>query len=169
MVFITLIGIIRIIVTAVVLYFLLIVILRVSGKRTLSAMNAFDFIVTVALGTTLASTILNSSVSFIDGFTALVTLISLQFFISFFSSRSKILSRVVKSEPKLLCYKGEILKDAIKQERLVENEILQALRSKGYSSLRDVDAVVLETNGNISIIGKTSINEKSSLQDVKLP
>ena len=60
-------DILRIAITAVALYFLLILILRVSGKRTLSSMNAFDFIVTVAIGTTLASTILDQTIALTDG------------------------------------------------------------------------------------------------------
>jgi uncharacterized membrane protein YcaP (DUF421 family) len=145
-------DILRVAITAVILYFLLILILRLSGKRTLSSMNAFDFIVNVAIGTALASTILNSMVALSDGLTALVVLIGLQFLISYASSRSKKFSRFTKSEPKLLCYRGELLKGATKQERIADSEILQALRSSGYSSIGEVDAVVLESNGNISVI-----------------
>ncbi len=156
----------RIVVTAIALYFLLVLVLRVSGKRTLSAMNAFDLIVTVALGTTLASTILDSSITLTDGLTALIVLIGLQFSISWLSSRSKTFSHWVKSEPKLLCYRGELLKDSMKQERIVQTEVLQALRSKGYSSLQEAEAVILETNGSISIISKIDHSEKSSIKDV---
>jgi uncharacterized membrane protein YcaP (DUF421 family) len=160
-------DILRIAITAIALYFLLILILRVSGKRTLSSMNAFDFIVTVAIGTTLASTILDQTITLTEGLTAFIVLIGLQLSISWFSSRSKRFSRLVKSEPKLLCYKGRLINDALRQERIVESEIMQSLRSKGYSSLQDVDAVVLETNGNISIIStvKGQVNN-SSLEDV---
>ena len=156
----------RIAITAVGLYLLLILLLRISGKRTLSAMNAFDFIVTVAIGTTLASTILDSSIALTDGLTAFIVLSGMQFSISWLSSRSKRFSRLVKSEPKLLCYKGEFLKDAMKKERIVEAEIQQALRLNGYSSLQEAEAVVLETNGNISIINKIDRSEKSSIKDI---
>lgn len=163
----TLEGTLRIIATALMLYFLLVLILRASGKRTLSSMNAFDFIVTVAIGTTLASTILDSNIALTDGLTAFIVLIGLQFTISWLSSRSKTFSRAVKSEPKLLCYKGECLKDALNQERIAQTEILQTLRSKGYASLQEVEAVILETNGSISVINKLDYSEKSSMKDVK--
>jgi uncharacterized membrane protein YcaP (DUF421 family) len=154
-------------VTALALYFLLVLILRLSGKRTLSSMNAFDFIVTVAIGTTLSQTILDRTVTLSEGLTAFFVLIGLQFLISWSSSRSKKISRLIKSEPKLLSYKGEFLHDALKEERIVELEVIQALRSKGYSSLNDVDAVVLETNGNISIIDKVNqADANSTLRDV---
>lgn len=156
---------IRIIITAIALYFLLIIILRTSGKRTLSSMNAFDFIVTVAIGTTLASTILDRTIALTDGLIAFIALVTLQFVISWMSSRHKRFSRLVKSEPKLLGYKGKLLYDAMKKERIVENEILQNLRSSGYSSLSDMDAIVLETNGNISVISKLG-QDTSALSDV---
>jgi uncharacterized membrane protein YcaP (DUF421 family) len=159
---------IRIVITAVLFYFLLVLILRISGKRTLSSMNAFDFVVTVAIGTTLSSTILDSSIALTDGLTAFVVLVGLQFAISWFSSRSQRIDRIVKSEPKLLCYNGAFLFDALKRERIVESEIMQSLRSQGFSSLKDVNAVVLETNGNISIISELK-DDKSALKEVKLP
>jgi len=131
-------------------------------------MNAFDFVVTVAIGTTLSSTILDSSIALTDGLTAFVVLVGLQFAISWFSSRSQRIDRIVKSEPKLLCYNGAFLFDALKRERIVESEIMQSLRSQGFSSLKDVNAVVLETNGNISIISELK-DDKSALKEVKLP
>lgn len=162
-------DILRVAITAIALYFLLILILRVSGKRTLSSMNTFDFIITVAIGTTLTSTILDRTIALTDGLTAFIVLIGLQFLISWVSSRSKRFSRLVKAKPKLLCYRGELLYDALKQERIVESEIMQSLRSNGYSSLKDADAVVLETNGNISVIGKLNKHEKSTLKDINAP
>ncbi len=156
---------VRIVITAIALYFLLILILRMSGKRTLSSMNAFDFIVTVAIGTTLASTILDKTIALTDGLTAFIVLVTLQFTISWMSSRYKRFSRLVKSEPKLLGYKGKLLYDALKKERIVENEVMQILRSNGYSALSDVDAIVLETNGNISVISKIG-QDTSALSDV---
>jgi len=132
-------------------------------------MNAFDFVVTIAIGTTLASTILDGSIALTDGLTALAVLIVLQFIISWLSSRSQKINRIAKSEPKLLCYKGDFIYDALKRERIVESEIMQSLRSKGYSSLEEADAVVLETNGNLSIINKLKDQdtEKSVLRKVK--
>jgi uncharacterized membrane protein YcaP (DUF421 family) len=91
----------------------LIILLRISGKRTLSKMNAFDFIVTIALGSTLATVLLNKSVSLADGVLALFLLIGLQFLITFFSVRSKRVSKLVKSIPTLLVYKGDLLQDAM--------------------------------------------------------
>ena len=85
---------------------LLLLLLRVSGKRTLTKMNAFDLVVTVALGSTLATVLLTKSVALAEGLTAFMLLIFLQFVLTWLSVRSRAVSRLVKSEPTLLVYQG---------------------------------------------------------------
>ena len=85
---------------------LLLLLLRVSGKRTLTKMNAFDLVVTVALGSMLATVLLAKSVALAEGLTAFVLLIFLQFVLTWLSVRSRAGSRLVKSEPTLLVYQG---------------------------------------------------------------
>ena len=84
----------------------LLLLLRVSGKRTLTRMNAFDLVVTVALGSTLATVLLTKSVALAEGLTAFVLLIFLQFVLTWLFVRSQAASRLVKSEPTLLVYQG---------------------------------------------------------------
>jgi len=159
----------RTVVVGVLAYAALVVIVRVAGKRTLSAMNAFDFIVTVALGSTLATILLSPDVALAEGVTAFIILIGLQFIVSGLSSRSKAFSRMVKNEPKMLYYRGEFLNDAMRRERVVENEVLQAVRSQGIGSMDEVDAVILETNGNISVLTQAKTGVGSTLSDVRGP
>jgi len=61
-------------------------------------------------------------------------------------------ARLVRSEPRFLVYNGEFLHEAMRQERIGEGEVLQALRSEGIASVEDVAAVVLESNGNLSVL-----------------
>jgi uncharacterized membrane protein YcaP (DUF421 family) len=140
-------SILRTLVITILAYVVLIFLLRIPGKRTLSKMNAFDFIVTIALGSTLATVLLNTSVSLADGVLALFLLIGLQFLLTFFSVRSKKVSKLVKSMPTLLVYKGDLLQDAMRKERVNADEIYANLREKGISSIQDVDAVILDRNG----------------------
>ena len=83
---------------------MVLLLLRVSGKRTLTKINAFDLVVTVALGSTLATVLLTKSVALAEGLTAFVLLIFLQFVLIWLSVRSRAVSRLVKSEPTLLVY-----------------------------------------------------------------
>lgn len=140
---------------------------RVTGKRTLSKMNAFDLIVTVALGSSLATTLLSTQVSLVEGLLAFALLMTLQYIVTWLSVRSDAFSRMVKSEPKLLVYKGEMLRDAMRRERVVEAEILQAARSGNIMSIDEIEAVVLETDGSFSVVRRpTEEHAKTSLADV---
>lgn len=147
-------------------YFGLVFVLRISGKRTLSKMNAFDFVVTVALGSILATILLSKDVALAEGMTAFCTLILLQFIVAWLSVRSKLVRKMVKSNPTLLFYKGEILEDAMTRERITKSEVEAAIRGQGIASFEGVEAVVLETDGSISIMSKSQNQTDSVLQSV---
>lgn len=99
-------SLVRTLVIGILAYAGLVVFLRVSGKRTLSKMNAFDFVVTVALGSTLATVLLNRSVPLADGLAAFALLIGLQFGVTWLSVRVGWLRRFVTGEPQMLFYQG---------------------------------------------------------------
>ena len=140
-------------VVGVLAYAALVVFLRVSGKRTLAKMNAFDLIVTVSLGSTLATIALSEDVALVQGLLALALLIALQFLITWSSVRWGWVRRMVTGEPTLLLLRGEYLQPALRRARLTEEEIRAAVRSHGLSAIEEVEAVVLETDGSISVIG----------------
>ena len=142
----------RTLVIGVLAYVLLIVFLRLSGKRTLSKMNAFDFIVTVALGSTLASILLSRDVTLVQGGLGLALLIGLQFAVTWSSVRVKWVRKVVTGEPSLLLLRGELLHDTMRRERVTEAEVRSALRNAGLESPEEAAAVVLETDASFSVI-----------------
>lgn len=133
-------------------YLAFICILRISGKRTLSKMNAFDLIVTVALGSTLASMLLSNDVSLAQGITAFGLLVLLQFVITWLSVRSRGVSHVVKAEPTFLVHCGKLLHGAPRRERVTRAEVEAAVRARGIASLEEVRAVILETDGSFSVL-----------------
>jgi uncharacterized membrane protein YcaP (DUF421 family) len=145
-------GPLRILIVGSLAYGGLIFLLRATGKRTLSKMNAFDLIVTVALGSTLATVLLDSAVPLVEGLTALALLIVLQFMITWGSVRSNLLRGLVKSEPTLLVRDGECLQGAMNRARVTRDELDAALRQHGLSEMRAVKLVVLETDGSLSVV-----------------
>ena len=145
-------GLVRVVVVGVLAYVALIAILRISGNRTLSKMNAFDFIVTIALGSTLASVLLTETVALAEGVLGFAVLIGLQYVVTWLSVRSQNVSGLVKSEPVLLMYQGEFLKREMHRHRVLESEVHAAIRESGHASLGDIAAVVLETDGSFSVI-----------------
>ncbi len=159
-------GLVRVVVVGVLAYIGLVLLLRVSGKRTLSKMNAFDLVVTVALGSTLATILLSRSVALAEGLVALALLIFLQFAVTWSSVRSSTVQRLVKDEPTLLFYEGRFLRDAMRTERVTEEEIEAALRQQGIAKLEEVGAAVLETDGSVTIIPGADSNSASTLTNV---
>ncbi len=145
----------RVVVVGSLAYVALVLLLRVSGKRTLSKLNSFDLIVTVALGSTLATILLSRDVALAEGVTAFTLLIGLQFLITWLSVRSRRISALVKSEPSLLLYRGQLLSEAMRRQRVTEEEVLAVVRAQGQLALDDVEGVVLETDGSLSVIQRT--------------
>lgn len=145
-------GVLRVLVVGTLAYGALILMLRISGKRTLSKMNAFDLIVTVALGSTLATVLLSGDVPLVEGVLALALLVGLQFAITWLSVRSDRVQHVIKAEPTLLVHEGRLLREAMKQQRVTGEEIEAALRQSGRKRLEDVHAVILETDGTLAVI-----------------
>lgn len=148
-------------------YVSLVFMLRVSGKRTLAKMNAFDLVVTVAIGSTLATIVLSKSVALAEGLLALALLIGMQFAISWSSTRMPWLRRVVTGEPRLLLRDGTMLDEALRDARVTREEVRAAVRSAGIGALGEVAAVVLETDGSFSVIAGQPGATLSSLDGVK--
>jgi len=145
-------GVLRVLVAGIGAYAMLLVILRISGKRTLSKMNAFDFVVTIALGSTLASVLLDKSVPLAEGVLALALLVFLQYAITWLSVRSRTVLQLVKAEPTLLARDGRFLDEAMRRQRVTRDEIEAAIRQQGRNGINDVSMVILETDGSMSVI-----------------
>lgn len=146
----------RVVVVGVLAYASLVLFLRISGKRTLTKLNAFDLVVTVALGSTLATVLLNRNVSLIEGVAAFAVLLALQFGITWLSVRWPAFDGLVKSEPSMLLHQGRFLDGTMKRQRVTRPEVLSALRSAGVARIEDARAVVLETDGSLSVIPATA-------------
>ncbi|MGV3656827.1 MAG: DUF421 domain-containing protein [Chitinophagaceae bacterium] len=160
-------SIIRTLVITILAYMALLVLLRSFGKRSLSKMNAFDFIITIALGSTMATVSLTKNVALADGVLAFLLLLGLQFSITWLSVRNKTVKGLVTSTPALLYYKGQLLHSVMKKERITIEEVNAKVREHGYSSLKEVEVVVLETTGDITIIKQADESGQSALQNVK--
>ncbi|MGG5823568.1 DUF421 domain-containing protein [Falsiroseomonas sp. HW251] len=152
-------GLLRVLVVGTFAYAALVLLLRVSGKRTLAKLNAFDLIVTVALGSTLATVLLSKSVALVEGIVAFALLAGLQYLVAWFAVRSPGFSDLVKSEPTLLLHRGRLLEGAMRAQRVTRAEVFAALRGSGAAEPEQVAAVVLETDGSLSVIRNASRSE----------
>jgi uncharacterized membrane protein YcaP (DUF421 family) len=151
-------GLGRVLLVGTLAYVALVLLLRISGKRTLGKLNAFDLVVTVALGSTLATVLLSKSVALAEGVLALGLLILMQYLIAWVSVRSPQFQALIKAEPTLLLHRGRFLERAMKAERITREEILAALRASGAAEPGEIAAVVLETDGTLSVIPDAGAN-----------
>ncbi len=156
-------DIVRVLIVGTAAYVGLVALLRISGKRTLAKLNAFDLVVTVAFGSTLATILLSSDVSYAEGVTALVLLAVLQFVAAMISSRLRLGRAVITARPTLLLRDGVILDEVLHEQRISADEIRQAVRASGAGSLADIAAVVLETDGSLSVISADRLGDGSAL------
>ncbi|MFP4384644.1 MAG: DUF421 domain-containing protein, partial [Spirochaetia bacterium] len=141
--------------------------LRISGKRTLSKMNAFDFVVTISLGSTLATVCLNKNITLAEGGAVFFTLIFLQYLLAWASTRIPLLKRMITSKPTMLLYKGKILQTQLRRARISQEELNLAVRQKGIGSFDEIEVVVMETTGNITVIPKIESGELATLEDIE--
>lgn len=144
----------RVVFIGVIAYVALVLLLRISGKRTLTKLNAFDLVITVALGSTLSAILLNKAISVSEGVMAFGLLILLQFAITWLAVRWPPFESAIKSEPSLLLHRGQYLDRAMRTQPINRAEILSAIRAKGASGIDEIAAVVLETDGSLSVVGQ---------------
>lgn len=148
-------------------YATVVVVLRLTGKRTLSKLNAFDLIVSVALGSTLATILLSSDVTWAEGATALALLACLQFAVAWTTTHLPGGRSVVTARPSLLLDDGRLLHDAMRDQRVTEDEVRQAIRATGSGDLADIAAVVLESDGSFSVIPASKAGDRSALAGIR--
>lgn len=148
-------------------YLAIVTLLRLSGKRTLSKWNAFDFVVTIAYGSILATMVLSQQTSLLQGIVGIGVLLLVQFGLTWVAVRSPNVQTWIKAQPRLLLLNGKPLTNALKQERVTEGEIRAAVRAAGISALEDVAAIVLETDGSFSLIQAINSRSDSVLCDVR--
>lgn len=152
----------RVFLVGVLAYVGLIVLLRASGNRTLSKMNSFDLVVTVAFGSTLSAVLINKSVTLAEGLAALALLVVLQLVITWISVRSRFVSKAVKTAPTVVLRDGRLLHDALKQVRITEDEVKAVVRQNGHGSLAAIDLAVLEADGSLSVIPADKAGDRSA-------
>jgi len=144
--------ILRVLIVGPLAYTSMVILLRVSGKRTLSKMNAFDLVVTISLGSVLATILTDRTLALVTGVTVIAVLIACQFVITALSVRLPAVERFVKAEPSLLVRNSRLLPEAMKRSRVTEGEVMAAIREAGVASLSDVAEAVLETDGSVTVV-----------------
>jgi uncharacterized membrane protein YcaP (DUF421 family) len=138
----------------IVIFWFLVFVTRVMGRRELSSLSAFDLILLVVLGDAIQQGLTQDDYSVTGAIIAISTIAALQVATSWVSFRSQTARRVLEGLPVVLIQDGKLITENLRRERLDEDEIAGEMRLQQIASFDDVAWAILETNGSISFIEK---------------
>ena len=141
-------------------YLSTIVAIRLAGRRTVAQLSSFDIVVTVAIGSLVASTAASNDPSYVQGMTALVTLLLLQIGVAALRQRSATLRRILDFKPETVVDGGRVdLPTGPLSSQITPDELRSKLRQQGVFDLDAVTLVVVEPTGELSVQGRPSRNQ----------
>jgi uncharacterized membrane protein YcaP (DUF421 family) len=128
--------------------------LRLVGQQALAKMSGFELVFTVTLGSVVANVAVSRDITVSEAVAALLTMLALQEVLRFLQSRYLPVHHLVREPPRVLLWDGELLEDRLRETSVSADEIRAAVRKAGLRSLNDAQAVVLENDGDWSVIPK---------------
>ncbi|CAH8283057.1 uncharacterized membrane protein YcaP (DUF421 family) [Mariniflexile fucanivorans] len=134
------------------IFSIIIIITRIFGLRTFAKMSSFDFASTIAIGSVLASIILNSDYSLFKGAVTLFTIIGFQTLFSFLVRKNEFFKQLFTNKPRIIMWNGKILNDRLKRCNVGHDDLIAKLREANVHNFDEVKAVIFESTGDISVI-----------------
>ncbi|QUH18914.1 YetF domain-containing protein [Alkaliphilus sp. B6464] len=141
-------------VRAILLYSLVVVVIRMMGKRQVAEMQPFELVIMIMIAELAATPMEDVGIPLINGVIPIIALLSMQVLISYFSLKSEKFREIICGKPSILIHKGRIDQSELRRQRVNMNDLLEALRNKDYFNISDIDYAILETNGQMSILPK---------------
>lgn len=145
-------ALLMVILSAIGIYLALILFTRLAGLRSFSKMSSFDFAVTVAIGSVVATTILAKDPPLFQAVMALGVLYAVKMIVAYMREKSTMMSRVVDNEPLLLMKGEEIIDQNLKKAKVTHGDLRAKLREANVTQMTQVKAVVVESTGDISVL-----------------
>jgi uncharacterized membrane protein YcaP (DUF421 family) len=137
-------------------YIVLMLLIRMSGKRTMGQFTPFDMLLIVLLGNAVQNSLLGKDTSLAGGLLLAAVLVGLNWCVAFVTSRSQRAERLVEGVPVVLARDGQLFRSVLRREMVSEDDFDEALRQNGEMTLTDVRIALLETNGMISVVRRDS-------------
>jgi len=133
-------------------YFILLAMLRLSGKRTVGQFTPFDLLVVVLLGTAVQNSLIGEDYSLLGGLILAATLVACNWLVGFVSARSERLEEVIQGGPVLLARDGAVFDGVLRAQNLSRNDLHEALRDHGLREPSQAALVTLEVDGTITVV-----------------
>jgi uncharacterized membrane protein YcaP (DUF421 family) len=137
-----------------VVYVVLLVALRLTGKRQLGQFTPFDFAVLLIVSNAVQNAMIGPDTSLVGGILGAAVLFALNYLLSLVSARYKIFGHEVLGDPTVLINNGHLIMDNLRRERVDADDVLMAMREHGVDNIAQVKNAILETDGTISIINQ---------------
>lgn len=135
-----------------VVYFLVLLGVRLTGKREVGQMTPFDLTLLLLLSNAVQNAMTGPDTSLMGGAVAAVVLLSVNYLVAELSGRNRKFRRLVQGSPSLLIHDGQLIMDHLKRDHLTVDEVLRALREHGIGSVAEVAIGVLEVDGSLSFL-----------------
>ena len=148
----------ELIVRSLLVYALLIVLLRITGKRQVGQLAPFDLVLLLVLSNAVQNAMNGGDNSVTAGIISAVTLIGLNYGIGYLTYRNKRIEVLIEGQPEVLIHNGKLFEDVMSRAQLTHHELNAALRQAGVACIEDVGSAVLENNGAISVLPRAGDN-----------
>jgi uncharacterized membrane protein YcaP (DUF421 family) len=152
-----------------ILYIAVLISIRIMGKAEIAQMNSFDLVITLLIAEVAAVPMENNTIPMVYGIASLSGLVFLQTLVSFLALKSRKVARFLMGSPAILIDNGVISYAQLRKERITLDELLEQLRCEGYFNLADVQYAILETDGNLSIVAKSTYKNPPEVEFKHLP
>ena len=129
---------------------------KLMGKKQVSQMNLFDYIIGITMGSVVADISLDINKSFISGTVSLAIYCFADILIAVLTNKSISFRRLINGVPTILIENNKIIESGLKKSKIDVNDLLSSARSMGYFNLEEIDYAIMETNGKISFLPKTN-------------
>jgi uncharacterized membrane protein YcaP (DUF421 family) len=160
----------RVVLVSATVFVIVVAMLRLVGQQALAKMSGFDVVFTVTLGSVVASVAILRDISVSEGVAALATLLALQEITRKLQSRYLPVHHLVRQPPRVLLWDGQLLEDRLRESDVSADEIRAAVRKAGFRSFADVRAVVLENDGEWSVVGESDTpSDESAFFGLPIP
>ena len=143
------------VIRAAVVYFMLLVVFRLAGNRSIAQLTAFDFVLLLIISESIQQAMITTDYSVTNAFLLVITLVGLDILMSLWKERSPRVEKVLDGVPVVVMKDGKLLEHTMSKERVDENDILSAAREKhGLGRLDQIRHAVVEARGGISVLPK---------------
>lgn len=135
--------------------FVLFLVTKLIGRKQVSELSLFDYVIGISIGNFAAEMILNFEIQYFNGIVAVVTFGIMAYLVSVVTMKSIFLRRILIGTPIIVIQNGKILESSMKKLRIDVNDLLEQVRNNGYFDLNEVEYAIMETNGKLSILPKS--------------